>query len=267
MAKGMLIDSTRCIGCRGCQVACKSWKELPAGKSAFSPTSGNPQHLDANNFTRVLFRETSTPSGGVRWSFVKRQCMHCLEPACTSACPVGALVKLTEGPVLYRDDRCIGCRYCMVACPFSVPKYEWSSAVPYVRKCDLCADRLAMGQAPACVTTCPTEALLFGDRDELLAEAHRRIDTSPGKYAPTVYGEKTAGGTAVLYLTALPLEALGLELEGFRTDLGEVPYGRAGHDWMAKVPWVAVTVGGAALGLYHLNRRRDEVRKQDGKEG
>ncbi len=267
MTRAMLIDTTRCIGCRGCQVACKAWNELGATRTALTDSGTNPRHLDANTFTRVLFAEVSTADGGVRWSFVKRQCMHCAEPACAAACPVGALVKLTDGPVVYRDDRCIGCRYCMLACPFQVPKFQWSARVPYVRKCTFCADRLALGRKPACVETCPTEALLFGERNELLAEAHRRIGASPGKYQPTVYGEKTGGGTSMLYLSALPFEQLGLDRQGFRTDLGDVSPARRGEAWVARVPWVAVSVGALSLGLFHLNQRRAEVDEREGRSG
>ena len=267
MSKAMLIDITRCVGCRGCQVACKSWNELPAGESSFSETGGNPRYLDANNFTRVLFREVSGRDGGVGWSFVKRQCMHCLEPACASACPVGALVKTAEGAVTYRDERCIGCRYCMVACPFQIPKYQWSSTVPFVRKCTFCADRQAIGKSPACASTCPTGALRFGERDDLLAEAHRRIQAEPARYYGEVYGERTAGGTGVLYLTAVSFDRMGLEGEGFRTDLGDYPFGRRGKEWMAGVPWVAAGVGGLAVGLAFLNQRRAKVEQQEGKEG
>lgn len=267
MSKAMLVDTTRCVGCRGCQVACKSWNELRAGPAAFSDTGSNPRYLDADNFTRVLFREASAGDGGVKWSFVKRQCMHCLEPACAAACPVGALVKTAEGPVVYQDSRCIGCRYCVVACPFQIPKYQWSSTVPYVRKCTFCADRQAMGKKPACVSTCPTGALTLGERDQMLQEAHRRIEAHPDRYHDEVYGERTAGGTAVLYLTALPFEQLGLQDQGFRTDLGTFPHGRAGKQWMSGVPWVALTVGGLSIALYQLNQRRAEVEKQERKEG
>ena len=265
MANGMLIDTTRCIGCRGCQVACKSWNELPAGRTGFSADGANPPHLDANNFTRVLFAETALPGGGTRWSFAKRQCMHCLQPACASVCPVAALVKTASGPVIYRDDRCIGCRVCMLACPFDVPKYEWGARVPYVRKCTFCADRQAAGKKPACATTCPTEALTFGDRNELLAEAHRRIEATPGKYHPVVYGERTGGGTSMLYLSALPFEMLGIVHRGL-SDIGDFPHGRSAQEWNARVPWVAAGVGTLALGLYHLNKRRAEVQAKERKE-
>jgi formate dehydrogenase iron-sulfur subunit len=267
MTAAMLIDTTRCIGCRACQVACKAWNELPAGAASFSESGTSPRHLDARNFTRVLFQEVSTPGGGPGWTFVKRQCMHCVDPACAAACPVGALVKLAGGPVVYRDDRCIGCRYCMLACPFQIPKFQWEARVPYVRKCTFCADRQAAGKKPACAATCPSGALTFGERAELVAEAHRRIDAAPRRYARTVYGEKTGGGTSMLYLTALTFDQLGLAQHGFRTDLGDEPHGRRSKEWMSGVPWVAASVGCLSLGLYRLNLRKAEVQKHEGKEG
>jgi formate dehydrogenase iron-sulfur subunit len=192
--------------------------------------------------------------------------MHCHDPACASACPVAALIKLPEGPVVYDDARCIGCRYCMMACPFQIPRFQWESAVPLVRKCTFCADRQAMGLAPACTTTCPTEALLFGERAELLQEAHRRIGTKPKRYYPQVYGEKIVGGTSKLYLTAVSFEELGLPQVGFRTDLGDTPQGLYGREWMSKVPYVALAVGGLAVGLHYLNQRRAEVQTEARKE-
>ncbi len=266
MSKAILIDTTRCIGCRGCQVACKSWHDLKGEKSTFSETWSNPRHLSSNQYTRVIFREVPGPEGQMNWYFIKRQCMHCNDPACASACPVKALIKLPEGPVVYDDDKCIGCRYCMMACPFQVPKFEWESAVPLVRKCTFCAERQAIGLAPSCVTTCPTQALIFGDRVTLLQEARRRISAYPGKYHPEIYGEKIAGGTAQLYLTPVSIGAMNLVDRGFRTDLGDIPQGIYGREWMARVPWVAVAVGGLAVGLHYLNKRRAEVQAQEHKE-
>ena len=266
--KAILIDTTKCIGCRACQVACKSWNDLPSHTpSKFSDSWSNPKYLDSENYTRIIFKEMATPEGEMRWHFIKRQCNHCLVPACESACPVGALKKLPEGPVVYNDDTCIGCRYCMMACPFQIPKFEWSKAVPLIRKCTFCADRQVSKQDPACVTSCPTGTLIFGERDQLLKEAHRRIGVHPGKYHPAVYGEKIGGGTCKLYLTAASFETLGLNHEGFRTDLGDYPQGMRGREWMAKVPWVAVTVGGLCTGLYLLNKRRGEVQAHERKEG
>jgi formate dehydrogenase iron-sulfur subunit len=155
----------------------------------------------------------------------------------------------------------------MMACPFQVPKFEWGKAVPLIRKCDFCADRIEIGLAPACATTCPSQALLFGDRAALLKEAHRRIGAHPGKYYPEVYGEKIVGGTAKIYLTPVSFEALGLDHRGFRTDLGNVPYGIYGREWMSKVPWIALSVGGLAVGLHYLNQRRAAVQDQKSQEG
>ena len=260
MSKAMLIDTTRCIGCRGCQTACKSWNNLPAATTAtFSETWSNPRFLSSNDFTRIIFREGDNPQGEVAWHFVKRQCMHCNDPACVSACPVAALIKLDSGPVVYDDSRCIGCRYCMMACPFQIPKFQWEAAVPYIRKCTFCADRQAAGLQPACSTTCPTGALLFGDREALVAEGWKRIRLHPERYHRDLYGEKIAGGTAKLYLTGLSFEALGLDHRGFRTDLSQTPQGVHGREWMAKVPFVALAMGGLTLGLYTLNKRRAEV--------
>ena len=267
MSKAMLIDTTRCIGCRGCQIACKSWHNLPGERTEFSDTLSNPRFMNSNNFNRVIFREVVAADGRVSGHYITRRCMHCLDPACVSACPVGALQKLESGPVVYDDVRCIGCRYCMMACPFQVPKFDWHSNVPLIRKCDFCADRIAMGLAPACATACPTHALFFGDRGQLLREAHRRIGLYPDKYYPEVYGEKIVGGTSNLYLTAISFEALGLQHRGFRTDLGSVPYGLYGREWMSKVPLIALGVGGLAVGLHFLNKRRAQVQETEFKAG
>ena len=262
MSKAMLIDTTRCIGCRACQVACKSWHELEGKPTTFSDTWSNPRFMDSRNYTRVIFREVAK-GDNLNWYFIKRQCMHCLDPACESVCPVGALVKLKEGPVVYDDGKCIGCRYCMMACPFQVPKFQWESAVPLVRKCDFCADRLQAGLNPSCTATCPTGTLIYGERADLLKEAHRRLGAHPDKYYPEVYGEKIVGGTSVLYLTPVSFTELELDHRGFRTDLGNVPYGLYGREWMSKVPWVALTVGGLAVGIHYLNQRRAAVKAQE----
>jgi formate dehydrogenase iron-sulfur subunit len=262
MSKAMLIDTTRCIGCRACQVACKSWHDLPGAPATFSETWSNPRFMNSRNYTRVIFREVAQ-GDNFNWYFIKRQCMHCLDPACESVCPVGALVKLPEGPVVYDDGKCIGCRYCMMACPFQVPKFQWESAVPLVRKCDFCADRQAAGLQPSCAATCPTGTILYGARPDLLKEAHRRLGAHPEKYYPQVYGESIVGGTSVLYLTPVSFTELGLEHRGFRTDLGNVPYGLYGREWMSKVPWIALGVGGLAVGIHYLNQRRAAVAAQD----
>lgn len=208
---GILIDTTRCIGCRNCVAACKIWNNLP-------PTElqeGEPRRADLSDTTWTTLKSTFTtgenghPEG---WRFAKYQCMHCLNPSCASACPVGALYKSEEGPVLYDESKCIGCRYCFVACPFRVPRYQWSEPRPLVRKCTMCNDRLEKGLRPACVEVCPTGALQFGDRAALLVEAKQRV--AQGGYYDWVYGEGEVGGTSVLYISDVPVEELGFSQVG-----------------------------------------------------
>ncbi|MDD4873636.1 MAG: 4Fe-4S dicluster domain-containing protein [Dehalococcoidales bacterium] len=169
--KSVLYDSTICLGmeCRLCELACQKWNKLPRGNSF---TKIHVTELEDN-------REEGNDSGHV---IGKHQCMHCLEPACVEACLVGALQKTPDGPVVYDDGKCIGCRYCMLACPYGVPTFEWDKPIPWVRKCTFCADRLATGLNPSCVDICPTGALKFGQRGELIAEAKSRIANTPDKY-------------------------------------------------------------------------------------
>ncbi|MFZ4621826.1 MAG: 4Fe-4S dicluster domain-containing protein, partial [Bacteroidota bacterium] len=198
--KAMLIDLTLCVGCNACQVACKEANGLPADEEkTLSPTA----------YTALEEHD------GV---FVRRMCQHCDDPSCASVCPVGALTKTPEGPVVYSVDKCIGCRYCMQACPFQVPRYDWSSTYPRINKCVLCHERIAKGLPTACSEACPTGATKFGDRDELLKEAYARIAAEPGKYVAKVYGEQEVGGTSILYVTSVPFENLG-----FRTNLQTTP--------------------------------------------
>ncbi|MGE5601676.1 MAG: 4Fe-4S dicluster domain-containing protein [Nitrososphaerales archaeon] len=256
MTYGLLVDTTRCIGCRGCQVACKQSNDLEAEQTGFRPIRTNPPDLTARTWSLVEFYEVPRADTRVAWRFVKRQCMHCLEPACVSVCPVGALQRTAEGSVVYLSNRCIGCRYCMTACPFNVPKYEWSSATPLIRKCVMCVERLADGNQPACAQACPTGATVFGNRDELLAEAHRRISAAPARYIDHVYGEHEVGGTAVLYLSDVPFAAIGFP--------AALPmFALPAKTWavMSLVP--AVGGGAAALmTLAYLLTRRDQAMKK-----
>jgi formate dehydrogenase iron-sulfur subunit len=234
----MLIDLTRCTGCEACVWACKESNGLPredgVGKLSATTWSALERH---------------------RGVAVRRQCMHCLEPACASVCPVAALTKTPEGPVVYDPSRCIGCRYCMVGCPFGVPKYEWASARPTVKKCLFCFEgRLAKGEPPACAAACPTGATLFGDRDELLREAQSRMAAEPERYVPRIYGQHEAGGTSILYLSSVPFEELG-----FETGLAEESYPGLSWQVLSKLPNV-VTVGGALLaGIWWITGRRETL--------
>ncbi|RJR38765.1 MAG: 4Fe-4S dicluster domain-containing protein [Deltaproteobacteria bacterium] len=252
VSKAVLIDTTKCIGCRGCQVACKSWNDLKGYKTAFSETWTNPVFLGNNDFTRVIFREATKPDGSLHWYFAKRQCMHCSDPACASVCPVGAMVKMPEGPVVYDDSKCIGCRYCMLACPFGIPKFEWEAALPLVRKCTFCAERQALGLAPACVATCPTGTLLFGERDTLVQEAQRRIRGAPGKYVNHVYGQNEAGGTSWLYLAGVGFGELG-----FNTQVPKEPLPPLTWNYISHIPHVIAGVIAFGVGTWYVTRRQE----------
>ncbi|HZN40869.1 MAG TPA: 4Fe-4S dicluster domain-containing protein [Planctomycetota bacterium] len=233
--KSTLIDITNCIGCRACQVACKEWNERDGVQTELLPDLGyqNPAALSAKTLTLISFHETVDEKlpNGFRNDFVMRRCLHCLEPACVSACPTTALERRLDGPTLFDPSQCIGCRYCVWACPWDVPTADWDSLTPQIHKCTHCADRydqpppqsrnkqpLTVDETksfvdniltPACVKACPADALKFGTREQMLAEAHRRIGHRPGRYVDHIYGEKEAGGTSVLYLSAVPFEKLG----------------------------------------------------------
>jgi formate dehydrogenase iron-sulfur subunit len=208
----MLIDETRCTGCRGCQVACKQWNDLPGEKTRNTGSYTNPPALSAKTWSLIEFREIAT-STRVGFYFLKRACMHCEHPACVSACPVGALRKTADGPVVYDDTKCIGCRYCMIACPFGVPAFDWEKGLldaPVIRKCNFCIDRVSNGMLPACAKTCPSKVITFGERDKLIQEGEARIRQFPDRYVNHLYGKEEAGGTSILYLSSVPFEQLGL---------------------------------------------------------
>ncbi len=202
---GILYDGTRCIGCKECVRGCEA-------------ANGRSGDLDAQELTPDNWTVIKRFEEGDNKAFLKVQCMHCLDPGCVSACMLGAMQKRPDGSVTWDGDLCVGCRYCEIACPFVVPRFEWNETFPALTKCQLCFDRRTSGQVPACVESCRRGALVFGTRQELLAEAHRRIRVHPDRYHPKVYGEHDGGGTQVLYLTskAMPFEKLGLPDLGTR---------------------------------------------------
>jgi len=242
MRPAILTDLTRCIGCEACAWACKEVNDLPR--------EAGVDRLDADTWTALEHRD------GVH---VRRQCMHCVDPSCVSVCPVGALHQTDAGPVVYDQDRCIGCRYCMIGCPFGIPKYEWDSVVPRVQKCVMCFQkRLSEGREPACTAACPTGATVFGDREELLREAHRRIAAEPGRYVDHVYGEAEAGGTSVLYVSGVAFDAVGLD-----TAVSREPYPRLTWSVLSKLPNVVSVAGVALAGIWWITGRRDDVRRAE----
>lgn len=206
-AIGMLYDATRCIGCKACVAACTDANDLDVDTGASDGLWQAP--ADLNGTTKTLIKYYDDGAG--ERSFIKQQCMHCLDPACAAACMLGALKKREFGAVTYNVEMCIGCRYCQMACPFGVPKFEWTRALaPKIVKCEFCMHRIKEGQEPACTASCPRQAVIYGQRADLLREAHRRIDEKPDFYINRVYGETEAGGTQVLYLSHVPFEKLGL---------------------------------------------------------
>lgn len=254
MSKGVLCDVTKCVGCRACQVACKQWNGLPSVTTTNRGTYENPPKMDAYTFTKIHFTETEY-NRKFHWVFNKLQCMHCERPGCAEACIVGALQKTADGAVTYDEGKCIGCRYCQVACPFGIPSFEWDKPIPWIRKCTFCANRQGAGLEPACVTGCLSGALKFGERDKLIAEAKERIAATPGKYVNHVYGEKEVGGTSWIYISPVPFEVLGLPT------LGPEPVTVNPARAMGMVPPVLFGVAATMTGIYWFTKRREKVKK------
>jgi len=274
--KTTLIDITKCIGCRACQVACKQWNDREGEQTQLDYNLGfqNPATLSAKTLTLITFHELPDEKapGGLHYLFTMRRCLHCLEPACASACPTTALARQLDGPVVYDADKCIGCRYCIWACPWGVPTAEWDSLTPKIQKCTHCADRSGQplpaarnGQAlsdqeserfrdqivtPACVKACPADCLRFGTREDMLQEAHSRISTQPEKYVDHIYGEKEAGGTSVLYLSSVPFDKLGFP------EVSNEPYPAFSKMALQAVPPAVIAVGALLGGAYAFLKRR-----------
>lgn len=256
MAKAVLIDLTRCIGCRGCQIACKEWNERKARKTTFNGDFTNPTDLSSDCYTRIRFHEQEK-NGEPVWSFIKNQCLHCKDPACASVCPVTALKKTEAGPVVYRYDRCIGCRYCMMACPFHIPKYEWESAQPWVQKCTFCAERIQDGITPACIKACPTGTMFYDDHEKVVAEAKSRLSNNPGKYINHIYGLEEAGGTSWMYISAVPFEELG-----FKMNVPKYPLPSLTWEYISHIPAVFGVTFACGLGAWIITRRHEKMDKE-----
>ena len=243
----MLHDTTRCVGCQACERACCEKNGFPEPET--EPEIGHvrvtsPEALTVVN-ARAKGKETSV--------FCKTQCMHCDQPACVSACLVNAMYKTAEGPVIWQEDKCMGCRYCMIACPYDVPKFEYGSINPRIRKCVMCYDRLQEGRIPACAEACPQEAILFGKRGDLLDIARKRIYDHPSTYIRHIYGENEVGGTNMLYLASVPFEQLG-----FRTDLGTTPYPEYTKTFLYSVPLALLLAPAFMLGLRQSTKGKND---------
>ena len=254
-SSGVLHDITLCIGCRKCEQACNTVNDLPQPEKPFDDLTV----LDEKRRTQADTYTVVNQFGPRERVFVKKQCNHCLEPACASACFVKAFKKTPAGPVVYDADLCVGCRYCMVACSFEVPAYEYDKVLtPRVTKCTLCAPRLAEGKLPGCVEACPREALIFGERNTLLKIAKSRIQKHPDHYVDHVYGEHEMGGTSWLYLSGQPFESIGM-----REDLGTASAPELTSGALSTVPIIVGLWPVLLTGVYAISKRKDKIAKDE----
>ena len=260
---GVLVDLTRCVGCRSCEAACNAEQNMPAPAKPFTDQSvfeegehGHKRRTDENSLTVV--NRYDVPGLG-HPLFRKVQCNHCQEPACLTSCFVAAYTKTPEGAVIYNKDVCVGCRTCMIACPFYIPTFRYSSAFdPSIVKCIFCYDtRLKHGRPPACVEACPQEALTFGKRKDLVKIGRRRIEENKGQYEDHIYGEFEAGGTSWMYLSSVPFEKVG-----FDTSISDVPIIDHVKNFLGIVPMV-LTIWPALFTGFHLLATRKERRAKD----
>lgn len=242
---GILYDSTRCAGCQTCESACADANGLPAPTATIE--AGVIRNTDESHRTVVNAFNSSKGE-----AYLKKQCMHCNEPACTAACLTQAMYKTREGAVIWRGDKCMGCRYCMVSCPFDVPKFEYHSSNPKIEKCNMCYSRLGEGKLPACVENCPAEALMYGTRRDLIREARKRIVENPDQYVDHIYGEHEAGGTGFLYLSGVPFEELGLN-----TSVQKESYPALSKGFLYSVPTIFVLWPAILLGIREATKNNN----------
>ncbi len=259
-AMGVVVDLTRCVGCRSCEAACNKEQGLPEPAEPFDDFNvfdqrhhGQRRRTDETRYTVVNRYEVP---GQDHPLFRKQQCNHCNEPACLTSCFVNAYTKTPEGAVIYNSKVCVGCRTCMIACPFYVPTFKYSSAFkPQIMKCIFCYDtRLKEGKPPACVEACPQEALTFGKREDMLDVAHQRIRMNPGKYVEHVYGEHEAGGTSWMYISPVPFDKVGLD-----TDVPQEPILNYVKGFLAIVPMVLTIWPALFTGFHLLATRKDRI--------
>ena len=267
-AMGVLVDLSRCVGCRSCEAACNREQKLPAPEKPFNDFSvfdeihhGQKRRTDETRYTIV--NRYDIP-GREHPLFRKIQCNHCLEPACLTSCFVNAYTKTPEGAVIYDSSVCVGCRTCMVACPFYIPTFRYSSAFkPRIMKCVFCHDtRLTKGLPPACVEACPQEALTFGRRTDLVAAGKQRIRENPGNYVDHLYGEHEAGGTSWMYLSPAPFEQVGID-----TTVPKEPILNYVKDFLSIVSMVLTIWPALFAGFHLLATRKDKMAEQKKNEG
>lgn len=257
---GMLTDLTACVGCRSCERACNEVNGLPPPEKSFDDVSVFEEHRRPTSTAYTVVNRYQAPGGDGPPVFRKLQCNHCNEPACATACPAHAYFKTPEGAVAYDAELCFGCRYCMTVCPFNAPAYSYESAFePKIVKCTFCHDRIKDGGIPGCAEACPTGALTFGKRSDLIKLARRKIEKQPGRYLDHVYGEREAGGTSWMYLSGVPFGDLG-----FPTNLPKEPLIEGTKGFLSAVPTVLV-VWPALFGMcYSALKHRNGADGEDG---
>jgi formate dehydrogenase iron-sulfur subunit len=243
---GILFDSTLCVGCQNCETVCAEHYGFPVPEDY--PEVGVKR--EPNEERRVTINSFDTSKGEM---YMRTACNHCNSPACASACLTKAMVKTDEGPVIWREEKCMGCRSCIISCPFDIPKFEYHSANPKIQKCRMCFELLQEGQKPVCVENCPAEAMVFGKRRDLLEIARARIYDNPDQYYHKIYGEHEVGGTGVLYLSSVPFEEFG-----FRNDLGTVAYPEYNKTFLYSVPAVLILWPAFLLGLNNASIERNK---------
>jgi formate dehydrogenase iron-sulfur subunit len=251
---GMLTDFTACVGCRSCEKACNETYNMPEPEKPYDDGSvfEKQRWPDAKTYTVVnRYTNEKDPSQPL---YRKVQCNHCLEPACATACPIHAYTKTPEGPVIYNEDLCFGCRYCVIACPFNIPGYDYESALePKIVKCIFCHGRIKEGKLPACAEACPAGAITFGKRADLLKLARKRITDNPDKYIDHIYGEKEVGGTSWLYLSGVPFEQLG-----FPTNLPKKAPIELTKSYLSSIPVIFTTFPAIFALLYAATHNRGD---------
>ncbi len=250
---GCLTDLSACVGCRSCEAACNKQNNLPAPKVDFDDKTVFNEQRRPTTSAYTVVNQYKNPKDAEKPIYRKVQCNHCLEPACATACPVHAYSKTPEGAVLYDVNKCFGCRYCMVACPFLVPAYDYESALePKIVKCVMCHDKVVKGGIPACAEACPVGAITFGKRDDLITIAREKIKNQPDRYIHHIYGEHEVGGTSWMYISGVPFEQIG-----FPTNLPETPLLEQTKGFLSTVPLV-FTVWPALFGMCYAALRHRE---------
>ncbi len=258
---GLLTDLTACVGCRSCEKACNEENKLPEPDKPFDDSSVFDEKRMPTQKAYTVVNRYENPKDKDKPIYRKIQCNHCKEPACLTSCPIHAYTKTPEGAVKYNPDLCFGCRYCMTACPFYIPAYDyWSALEPRIQKCTMCYHRITEGKPTACAEACPAGAITFGKRTDLIKIARKRIEENPGKYVDHIYGENEVGGTNWLYISGVPFDQVG-----FPTNLPNKPLIEETKGFLGAVP-VVLTAWPALFGtIYAALRHREEIDKEEGK--